>query len=190
MRRIAAIVLLAGMVFLAACDTGPGMDLRLFTERFNRASQGRARLDVTHFWVEETDSGLRYSAYVGYVELVTAEALPCGRIHTVSLTGLPDAYYREFFAASLSLLAAFAEIEGDTAERVLQEIAVGTLPILGIQNVEREGFRLSYAANEAGRYFRLSCLRHLPPEVELPTLRERITNDVEGTHGLAQPESF
>jgi len=175
MRRTIVIVLAAAFVFLAACDTGPGMDLRLFTESFNREFGGRARLDVAHFWVEETDTGLRYAAYVGHVELITAEALPNGRIHTVSFTGLPDAYPRDFFAASRSLLAAFAEIEGDTAERMLQEISVGALPVLGIHSIEREGFRLSYAANEAGRYFRLSCLRHLPPEVELPTLRERIT---------------
>ena len=188
MRRIAAIFLLAAMALLAACDTGPGMDLRLFTERFNRAFGGQARLDVTHFWVEETDSGLRYAAYVGYVELITAETLPNGRIHTVSLTGLPDAYHRDFFAAARSLLAAFAGIEGDAAERMLQEISVGALPVLGVKSAERESFRLSYAANEAGRYFRLSCLRHLPPELELPTLREPITDSMEGMHELAPPE--
>ena len=175
MRRSAAILLLAATLFLAACDTGPGMDLRLFTERFNRAFGGRARLDVTHFWVEETDTGLRYAAFVGHGDLVAVEALPNGRIHTVSLTGLPDAYQRDFTAAALRLLQAFAQLEGDAAERMLQEISVGALPVLGIHSVEREGFRLSYAANEAGRYFRLSCLRQMPPGVELPTLREAIS---------------
>ena len=174
MRRAAAVVLLAAFLFLAACDTGPGMDLRLFTEAFNREFGGRARLDLAQFWVEETDAGPRFAAYAGHAELITAEALPNGRIHTVSVTGLPDAYQRDFFAAALGLLAAFAGIEGDAAERLLQEISVGTLPVLGVESTEREGFRLSYAANEAGRYFRLSCLRHLPPEVELPTLREPI----------------
>ena len=176
MRRAAAILLLAGMLFLAACDTGPGMDLRLFIERFNREFGGQARLDVTQFWVEETDSGLRYAAFVGHGELIAAEALHNGRIHTVTLTGLPDAYHREFYAAARNLLAAFAEIEGDAAERMLQEISVGALPVLGMQSVEREEIRLSYAANEAGRYFRLSCLRQMPPGVELPTLREFVAD--------------
>ena len=185
MRRVGAFVLIAALLLLAACDTGPGMDLRLFADNFNRASRGRARLDITQFTVEESEDGAMYTAFVGHGELITAKALPSGRIHTVSLTGLPDAYHQDFFVAAMSVLAAFAGVEGDHAERMLQEVYVGTLPLLGIHSVEREGFRLSYAGNEAGRYFRLSCLRHLPPAIELPTLREPILEEA----GIRDQES-
>ena len=177
MRRAMAFFTLLAMILLFACNTGPGIDLRLFVERFNNASHGRAHLDITQFTAEETETGLKYSAFVGHSELFVVEALPNGRIHTASISGMPDMQHRDFFVASLHLLQAFAGIEGDVAERLLQEIYVGDLPVLGIFTNEREGFRLSYAANEAGRYFRLSCLRHLPPEAQLPTLRERIIEE-------------
>ena len=175
MRRVIAVFLLGAVLLLYACDTGPALDLRLFCERFNRASSGWSRLDLNHFTAQETENGMKYAAFTGMGEYVTCEVLPNGRIHTVSLTGLPDAHQKDFFVASLTILNVFSNIQGDAAERMLQEILVGTLPVLGLQSMEREGFRLSYAANEAGRYFRLSCLRHLPPEMELPTLRELIT---------------
>jgi len=175
MRRILAIFLL-GAALLYACDTGPGIDLRLFSERFNQASDNRARLDISQFTAEETGTGMKFTAFAGMGELIACEALPNGRIHTVSLTGLPDAHQKDFYAAALAVLQAFTEIEGDLAERLLRETSVGLLPVPGMRSVDREGFRLSYAANEAGRYFRLSCLRHLPVELELPTLREYITD--------------
>jgi len=173
-RAMALFTSLAVLLLLFACDTGFGVDLQLFTQTFNDAAQGRTHLDVTQFTVQETDTGLTYTAFVGNNELITVTALSSGRIHTVSVVGMPDAYQRDFFATALQLLYAFAQMEGAAAERMLQEIHVGVLPVLGMFTLEQDGFRLSYAANEAGRYFRLSCLRHLPPEVELPTLRERI----------------
>jgi len=175
MKRAVVLGLIAALVLLFACNTGPGTDLRLFAERFNDASHGRLHLDITQFMAEETEIGLKYTAFVNNSEMIAVQALPNGRIHTVSVTALPDMQHQDFFAASMQLLQAFAEIEGDEAERVLQEIYVGNLPVLGLYMVEHEGFRLSYAANEAGRYFRVSCLRQLPTQPQLPTLRERIT---------------
>ena len=176
MRRICAVILAAALLLFSACDTGPGLDLQLLCERFNRAFGGRAQLELSQFSAEETETGMKFTAFVGMGELIACQALPNGRIHTVSLTGLPDAQQKDFYAASLAVLKAFADMEGDLAERLLQEISVGQLPVLGVRSVDREGFRLSYAANEAGRYFRLSCLRHLPQEMELPTLREFIVD--------------
>jgi hypothetical protein len=151
------------------------MDLRLFTERFNGSAQGRAHLDLAHFTVEDSDAGgQKYQAFVGSSELLGVYVLPSGRVHTISLTGLPDMAHREFYLASLHLMQAFAQLSDDGVERLLQELQVGVLPVLGVQVVERYGYRVSYAANEAGRYFRISCLRHLPAQPPLPTLRERI----------------
>ena len=175
LRRASLALCLILLLPLFACSTGYGMDLRLFAERFNDSAQGRAHLDLAHFTVDDSDAGGRkYQAFVGTSELLGVYVLPSGRVHTVTLTGLPDMPHRDFIAASLHLLQAFAELSGDRAERLLGELQVGTLPVLGVNTVERYGFRISYAANEAGRYFRLSCLRHLPAQPPLPTLRERI----------------
>lgn len=175
--RCASLMLCLSLLLpMIACGTGYGMDLRLFIERFNDSARGRAHLDLAHFTVEENDAGsLQYQAFVGKSELLSVYVLPnSGRVHTVALTGLPDMSHRDFYAAALQLLAAFADVVDDRAERLLQELQVGTLPVLGVQWLERYGYRVSYAANEAGRYFRLSCLRHLPEQPPLPTLRERI----------------
>ncbi|MCL2195323.1 MAG: hypothetical protein FWB76_05165 [Oscillospiraceae bacterium] len=174
-RRASLILCVLLLVPMLACGTGYGMDLRLFTERFNDAAQDRAHLDLTHFIVEDSNAGERvYQAFVGKSELIAVHVLPNGRVHTVALTGLPDMTHRDFTVASLQLLRAFAQVEADRAERLLQELQVGVLPVLGVQWIERYGYRVSYAANEAGRYFRISCLRHLPAQPPLPTLRERI----------------
>ena len=176
MRRVLFILICALLLLPAfACSTGYGMDLRLFAERFNDSARGRAHLDLAHFVVEDGDAGGRvYQAFVGKSELLGVYVLPSGRVHTVTLTGLPDMPQRDFYVAAMQLLQAFAEVSGDRAERLLQELQVGVLPVLGVQWLERYGFRVSYAANEAGRYFRLSCLRHMPEQPPLPTLRERI----------------
>jgi len=180
MRRVMALCLILPLLLLSllsGCDTGPAQDLRLFTERFNRAAHGRAALAVDHFAaVQHEDGSMQFSAFVGYSELITVQTLANGRVHTVSLTGLPDVHQAEFFASALAVLQAFTGLESDPAERKLQEIFVGISPVLGLQTTEYQGVRLSYAANEAGRYVRLSCLRHLPPQMEFPTLREFITD--------------
>ena len=175
MRRMSAVFLLFAMLCLCACDTGPGINLRLFCERYNQASQGRARLDPAQFAAQPTDSGEKYGAYVALSEYIACEALPNGRIHTVTLTGLPETQQKDFYAAALRLAQAFAGLPVDQAERALQEIHTGLLPVLGLRTIETEGYRFSYAANEAGRYFRASRVRDLPPAPEPATLREPIT---------------
>ncbi|MCL2445303.1 MAG: hypothetical protein FWD06_00840 [Oscillospiraceae bacterium] len=163
------------LVPMFACSTGYGMDLYLFAERFNDSARGRAHLDLAHFIVQDGDAGGRnYQAFVGNNELLEVYVLPSGRVHTAALTGLPDMPHRDFYAAALHLLQAFAALNGDRAERLLGELQVGVLPVRGVHTIERYGYRVSYAANEAGRYVRLSCLRHLPTQPPLPTLRERI----------------
>ena len=174
MRRSIAVLLLAGALFFSACGTSASLDLRLFCERFNHVSQGQARLEMEQFDVRPMANGQKYASFLGFGEYVAAKTRDDGRVHTVSLTGLPEGTQADFYDAAGRLLAAFADITGAEADGLLRSVHVGAKPVLGIRKVEMNGFRLSYAANEAGRYFRVSRVRDLPPETEMATLREMI----------------
>jgi len=174
MRRLIAAVFALALVCLGACDAGEYQNLRLFCEAFNRFAaneESLARISPEQFFVDE---GQKYSAYLGQTLYLTCDTLANGRVHTVTLTGLPEGPCREFYAASLCVLLAFAKAEADQAERWLGELQAGESEILGMQSFEVQGYRFSYAANAAGRYFRVSRLHLLPPEPELATLRDRI----------------
>ena len=176
-RSVAAPLCAALLLLLCACDTGPGLSLRLFCERYTAHGRGGSEtLAVTQFFAEPQCEGgnLKYAAYSGS-GYITCEALKNGRLHTVSLTAPPDGTQSGFSAASLCLVKAFTKLPADETERIFGELGVGQMPVLGLRMLERGGFRFCYAANEAGRYLRVSSLRELPPERELATLREFIT---------------
>jgi hypothetical protein len=177
MRRMIAALLLGAALFLSACDTGPGLDLRLFCERFNRAWDGRALLELGQFTAEETAAGTKYAAYAGMGDYITCEAGPGGRLHTVSLTGLPEQGQGAFFDAARCVIQAYTDAAADQAERWLRQVRAGEAEVPGVLGFEDGGFRFSYAANAAGRWLRVSQLRFLPPEPELATLREEITEE-------------
>ena len=188
-RLIVAVSVFALLLCLSACSAGEYQNLRLFCEAFSRFADDSALARITpeQFFIEtghhsaEGDSsaaggGEKYSAYLGQSLYLTCGTLPNGRVHTVTLTGLPEMPQREFYATALCLLRAYTGAAADQAERWLGDLHAGAEEVLGIQSFEAAGYRLSYAANAAGRYFRVSRLQLLPPEPALATLRETITN--------------
>ncbi|MDR2687428.1 MAG: hypothetical protein LBB75_06725, partial [Oscillospiraceae bacterium] len=134
------------------------------------------------FIAVETDAGSaegggeKYAAYLGQTLYLGCAALANGRVHTVTLTGLPEAPQQEFSAASLCLVRAYTKAAADQAQRWLGQLRAGAAETLGVQSFEAQGYRFSYAANAAGRYLRVSRLQLLPPEPALATLRETIAN--------------
>jgi hypothetical protein len=159
------------LLLLFACDAGEGMDLRLFCQRFSQAAKTQARLSPEQFYAR---GSCKFEACLGETMLLTLDAQPNGRIHTVALTALPEDSASAFRRTAALLLQSYCGLALDAAERRLNEISAGAAQVLGFQTQESGGFRLSYAANEAGRYLRVSQVRYLPQEPPLPTLKATV----------------
>jgi len=169
---------LALAVFLCACGRQEWQNLRQLCESFNRfaaETDHLANVEPGQFTALRHDDGTVYQAYLGDSLLLACGTLRNGRVHTVSLTGLPEQSQREFFDAARCLIQAYTGAAADQAERWLRQVRAGEPEVPGVLGLEEEGFRFSYAANAAGRWLRVSQLRFLPPEPELATLREEIT---------------
>jgi len=180
MRRV-ILICLAFAVLLCACGREEWQNLRQFCENFNRfASEtgSLANVEPGQFFARRSDDGVAYQAYLDDSLLLECDTLRSGRVHTVSLTGLPEQGQSAFFGAARCVIQACTGAAPDQAERWLRQIQAGESEVLGVLSFEEAGFRFSCAANGAGRWLRVSQLRFLPPEPELPTLREAIT-DVE-----------
>ena len=179
MRRF-LLPLFAFILFLSGCAREEWQNLRQLCENFCRfASETEQVVQVEpgQFTALRYDGGTAYQAYLGESLLLECDTLQNGRIHTVSLTGLPEQRQGAFFDAARCAVQAFTGAESDQAERWLRQIHAGESEILGVPAFEAAGFRFSCAANEAGRWLRVSQLRFLPPEPALPTLREMITEE-------------
>ena len=174
--------MLALSLLLCACGREEWQNLRQFCENFNRYASETgylANVEPGQFFVHRSDDGTLYQAYLGDSLLLECAALRSGRVHTVSLTGLPEQSQSAFFDAARCAVLALTGTAPDQAERWINQIHVGEAEVLGVLAFEEGGFRFSYAANPAGRWLRVSQLRFLPQEPELPTLRETIT-DIDG----------
>ena len=158
----------------AACDTGDRMDLRLFCENYSEIAEARARLEPEQFIARQREDGCKYEAYVTQTLLLALDTQTDGQIHTISLTALPEITRGEFRRAALDLIKTYCGGGGDAIEWWLNSVYAGEAEVLGYHTAEENGFRLSYAANAAGRYLRVSRLRDLPEEKPLPTLKEYI----------------
>ena len=179
MRRM-ILISLALAVFLCACGREEWRNLRQFCENFNRFASETghlANVEPGQFSARRSDDGTAYQAYLGESLLLACDTLRSGRVHTVSLTGLPEQGQSAFFDAARCAVQAYTGVMADQAERWLRQIQAGESEVFGVLSFEEAGFRFSYAANQAGRWLRVSQLRFLPPEPELPTLREMITED-------------
>ena len=179
MRRIVPLCLALALC-LCACGREEWQNLRQFCENFSRFASETGRLanvEPGQFTARRSDDGIAYQAYLGEDLLLECAALRSGRVHTMSLTGLPGQGQSAFFDAARCAVQAYTGAAADQAERWLRQVRAGEGEILGVLGFEEGGFRFSYAANGAGRWLRVSQLRFLPPEPELPTLREMITED-------------
>jgi len=179
MRRI-ILIFLSLSALLCACGRQEWQNLREFCESYNRFASETdhlAKIEPGQFTALRYDDGTLYQAYLGDQMLLSCAALRGGRVHTASLTGLPEQSQREFFDAARCVIQACTGAAADQAERWLRQIRAGESEVPGVLGFEEDGFRFSYAANEAGRWLRVSQLRFLPPEPELPTLREMITEE-------------
>ena len=179
MRRI-LLLCLAFLVILCACGTEEWQNLRQFCEEFSRfASEtgSLAQIEPGQFFAHRSDDGTLYQAYLGDSLLLECAALRSNRVHSVTLTGLPEQSGSAFFEAARCALQAYTGAPPDQAERWLRQLRAGDSEVLGVLGFEDAGLRFSYAANGAGRWLRVSRLRFLPPEAEVPTLREWITED-------------
>jgi len=179
MRR-AILITLALAVSLCACGREDWQNLRVFCESFNRFASETghlANVEPGQFYARRSDDSTAYQAYLGDSLLLECDTLRNGRVHSVSLTGLPEQGQGVFFDAARCAVQACTGATADQAERWLRQIRAGESEVPGVLGLEAEGFRFSYAANEAGRWLRVSRLRFLPPEPELPTLRETITEE-------------
>jgi hypothetical protein len=128
-----------------------------------------------HFSLEQAaDGSQRWQAAPDALHLLTLEALPGGRLHTVSLTTHAEEGMGAFLAEAKRLLGAFTQAPPDQCARWLYALGAGEDEPLGFVQLEEGGFRFAYAANAAGRYLRISNLTFLPPESEPPTLRDWI----------------
>ena len=170
--RVFIILPILALLF-TACDTGEGMDLRLFCQRYSETAS-RARLEPKQFSVRELDQGQRYEAYLSDTMLLTLETQTGGCVHTISLTALPEVSARDFRCAAVDIIKIYCGAAEKEAQRWLNSVKAGETEILGYQTQAFDGFRLSYAANAAGCYLRVSQLRFLPEELELPTLKDFI----------------
>jgi len=179
MRRV-CLGLLALSLLLCACGREEWQNLRQFCENFNQFASETGRLanvEPGQFFARRSDDGTLYQAYPGDSLLLECAALRSGRVHTVSLTGFAEQSQSDFFDAARCVIQAYTGAAPDQAERWLTQIHAGEAEVLGVAGFEEGGFRFSYAANPAGRWLRVSQLRFLPPEPELPTLREMITEE-------------
>ena len=179
MRRI-ILLCLALAALLCACGREEWQNLRLFCENFSRFASETdhlAQIEPGQFTARRSDDGTAYQAYIGDSLLLACDTLRGGRVHTVSLTGLPEQSQRAFFDAARCAAQAYTGAAADQAERWLRQIQVGEAEVPGVRGFEEAGFKFSYAANKAGRWLRVSQLRFLPPEPALATLREEITED-------------
>jgi len=179
MRRI-FLIFLSLAVLLCACGRQEWQNLRQFCESFNRFASGTdhlAKIEPGQFYARRSDDGVAYQVYLGDSLLLDCGALRSGRVHTVSLTGLPEQSQREFFDAARCVIQAYTGAAAAQAERWLRQVRAGEEEVPGVLGLEEEGFRFGYAANGAGRWLRVSQLRFLPPEPELATLREEIMEE-------------
>lgn len=169
---------MAAAVLLCACGREDWRNLRQLCEYYNAfaaKTEHLAQLGPEQFTALRGDDGVAYQAYMGEDMLLLCGTLRNGRVHTVSLTGLPEQGQGAFFDAARCLAQAYTGAAADQAERWLRGLRAGEAEVPGVLGLEEAGFRFSYAANEAGRWLRVSQLRFLPPEPELATLREEIT---------------
>jgi len=155
------------------------MDLRLFCQRYSETA-ARARLEPSQFYARELDEGRKYEAYLSDMMLLALEAQADGYVHTISLTALPEASSRDFRCAAVDIITIYRGVPEEIAERWLDGVKAYETEILGYRAAVENGFRLGYAANAAGRYLRVSQLRFLPEEPELPTLKEFIEETHDG----------
>ena len=179
MRRV-LLLCLALAVLLCACGREEWQNLRQLCENFNSfASETEHLVNVEpgQFTARRSGDGTLYQACLGDSLLLECDTLRSGRVHSVTLTGLPEQGQSAFFDAARCAVQAFTGTTPDQAERWLRQIRAGESEVLGVLGFEEDGFRFSFAANQAGRWLRVSQLRFLPPEPELPTLREMITED-------------
>jgi len=160
------------LLIFAACDTGGRMDLRLFCEKYSETAAAQARLEPSQFIARQREDGCKYEAYITQTLLIVLDAQPDGQIHTISLTALPEITRGELRRAALDIIKTYCGGSEDAIERWLNSMYAGETEVLGYHTAEENGFRLSYAANAAGRYLRVSRLRDLPEEPPLPTLKE------------------
>ena len=177
MRRV-TLILLALALCLCACGAQEHQNLRQFCESFSKlaeASAHLAKIEPGQFFVPRSDDGEAYRAYMGGEMLLALKTLRNGRVHTISLTGLPEQSRSAFFDAARCAVQAYTGAAPDQADRWLRQLQAGESEVLGVESLEEEGFCFSYAANAAGRHLRVSQLRFLPPEPVLPALREKIT---------------
>ena len=162
------------LLLFAACDTGGRMDLRLFCEKYSETAESRARLEPEQFIARHREDGCKYEAYIAQTLLLALDTRQDGQVHSVSLTALPEITQGEFRRAAIDIVITYCGGSEDAAERWLNRVYAGETEVLGYHTAEENGFRLSYAANAAGRYLRVSRLRDLPEEPPLPTLKEYI----------------
>ena len=173
------LLLLPLLLLLFACDTGEGMDLRLFCQRYSQAAETQARLRPEQFLARPRAGGFQYEAFLEDQLLLTLEALPDGRVHTIALTALPETPQLTFRRMAVAVLHVYCGVAYDAAERRLNEVNAGAAELPGYQTRKENGFRLSYAANAVGRYLRVSQLRFLPEEPPLPTLKDWIPTEAQ-----------
>jgi len=179
MRRIIVLCLALALLF-CACGREEWQNLRQFCEHFSRFASETdhlAQIEPGQFYAHRFDDAAAYQTYLGDSLLLECNALRNGRLHSVTLTGLPEQGQSAFFDAARCAVQAYTGAAGTQAERWLLRLQAGESEVLGVAGFEEGGFRFSFAANGAGRWLRVSQLRFLPPEPELPTLRERITED-------------
>jgi len=174
------LICLALALLLCACGGEAWQNLRELCEEFSRfasETESLANVEPGQFTARRSDDGTLYQAYLGDDLLLEVAALRNHRVHSVSLTGLPEQGQSAFFEAARCLVQAYTGAAPDQAERWLRQLHAGESEALGVPGFEEGDFRFSYAANGAGRWLRVSRLRFLPPEAEIPTLREYITED-------------
>jgi len=179
MRRAVSLCL-ALAVLLCACGREEWQNLRQLCEGYNRFASETdhlANVEPGQFTALRYDDGAAYQAYMGESLLLACDTLRSGRVHTVSLTGLPEQRQGEFFDAARCVVQAYTGAAADQAERWLRGVRAGEAEVPGVLGLEEGGFRFSYAANAAGRWLRVSQLRFLPPEPALATMREEITGE-------------
>lgn len=174
-RRLFALILPI-LLFFAACDTGEGMDPRLFCERYSETAS-LPRLEPGRLQARPSGAGRQYEAYITETMLLTLATGPDGVVHTVSLTALPETASPDFRYAAADVIKTYCGLTDDAAARWLDTVHAGESEILGYASNEENGFRLTYAANAAGRFVRVSQLRFLPEEPPLPTLKEIIRDE-------------
>ncbi|MCL2107320.1 MAG: hypothetical protein FWH26_09750 [Oscillospiraceae bacterium] len=174
-RKLLSLCLAAALpLSLGACQGGDWLDLQLFCDGYNDlAGKNAVSLTPESFQAaRREDGGARYQAWMGETKLLVLDTLPNGRIHTISLTGLPDEGKtgEDFMSAARLVAASYTRSAPWLAVRRLHAVEAGTAELPGWRIAEEGGFRFSYSANQAGRYLRISQLRYLAEE-EVPTLR-------------------